>query len=403
MSLLKLAWKNIVAKPLNALLSILLLTLGVALISITILMSKNLDENLKKNIKGVNMVIGAKGSPLQIILSSLYHIDAPTGNISLNEANKIAKHFLVKSAVPLSYGDSYKGTRIVGTDISFVHHYELKIKEGKMFSSAFEVCIGSSVAEKFDLKQGDEFFSQHGMDENAEQHTSDPFKVVGIFERSNTIADELIICDLKDIWHVHDHGHDHEHEEGDGHVHEEEEKEITAMLISFRNKNANMMLPRMVNDQSTTQAALPAIEIDRLFSLLGFGFSTLRAIALVLMIISGSSIFISMLQALTARKFELALMKSMGASRLKLFFLLLLESTILGSIGVILGLVISRGVMVVVSEVTEKQYKYQLTSLGLEREELMLIIATFAIVLLASFLPAYRAGRINISKVFAQK
>ena len=403
MSLFSLAIKNILNKPLNALLSILLLTLGVSLISLTILMSKTLDTNLKKNIKGVNMVIGAKGSPLQIILSSLYHLDAPTGNISLTEANKIAKHFLVKSAVPLSFGDSYKGTRIVGTDSSFFKHYDLEIEKGKMFYADFEVLIGSGVAERFGSKIGDEFYSQHGMDENAEEHDAHAFKIVGIIKNSNSIADQLILCSLEDIWDVHDHSHDHAHDGEEDHAHEHEEKEITAMLISFKNKNANLMLPRLVNKQSTTQAALPAIEIDRLFSLLGFGFSTLRAIAVVLMIISGLSIFISMLQALTARKFELALLRSMGASKMKLFSLLVLESTILGAIGISIGLILSRLIMTVVSRMTEQQYKYQLNSIAIEKEEVFLVLATFAVVLLASFLPAFQAGRINISKVFAQK
>ena len=163
------------------------------------------------------------------------------------------------------------------------------------------------------------------------------------------------------------------------------------------------MLPRMVNEQRTTQAALPAIEIDRLFSLLGFGFTTLRAIAIVLVFISAISIFISMLQALSARKFELALLRSMGASKQKLFALLLMESTILGIIGITIGLILSRLIMQVVSGISQEQYKYEMSSLGLEKAELILILATFAIILLASFLPAIRAGRVNISKVFAER
>lgn len=399
MNLIELAWKNILNKPLNALLSILLLTLGVSLISLTILMSKNLDENLKKNIKGVNMVVGAKGSPLQIILSSLYHVDAPTGNISYEEAKTIADHFLVKRAIPLSYGDSFKGRKIIGTNEEFIEHYELELSDGSIFKDNLEVCLGGQVAQDLDLNIGDSFYSQHGLDEFGEEHTDQAFKVVGIFQSSNTIADQLIICDLKDIWEVHGHEGEHEH----AHEHSEEDEEITAMLITFKNKQANIILPRIVNEQKTTQAALPSIEIDRLFSLLGFGFSTLRAIAIVLVIISALSIFISTLQALSARKFELALLRSMGASKLKLFVLLLLESSILGIVGIVIGLIISRLIMVFVSGMTQEQYKYQLSSMNLDEAEVILILATFIIVLLASFLPAIRAGKVNISKVFAEK
>ncbi len=426
MSLLNLAWKNIWHKKLSSILSILLLSIGVALISLTIIISKNLDENLKKNMKGVDMVIGAKGSPLQVILSALYHIDAPTGNISYQEAKEISKHFLVKTAIPLSYGDSYKAVKILGTNELFIEHYNLELDVGNVFEKDFEVCLGNAVANNLNLKVGDEFYSQHGLDGNGHSHENRAFKVVGIFKASNSIADQLIICDLSDIWDIHEeHHHDHDHQEEDheehdheGHDHEghdhddhehendehlEEDKEITAMLISYKNKNGFMFLPNMVNQKSTLQAASPSIEINRLFSLLGFGFKTLYSIATVLMIVSGLSIFISMFQALSARKYELALMRSMGAGKIKLFSLLLLESLILAFIGIFIGLLISRIINMTVSGITEQSYKYSLNSWTLEKEELLLIGVTLVIALLASFLPAFRAGNVNISKVLSGK
>jgi len=476
MSLLSLAWKNIWHKKLSSILSILLLSIGVALISLTIIMSKNLDENLKKNMKGVDMVIGAKGSPLQVILSALYHIDAPTGNISYQEAKEISKHFLVKTAIPLSYGDSYKGVKILGTNELFIEHYDLELDVGNVFEKDFEVCLGNAVAKNLNLKVGDEFYSQHGLDGNGHSHENRAFKVVGIFKASNGIADQLIICDLSDIWdiheehhHDHDHeGHDHQEEEHEDHNHEErnhkghdhaeedheehdyeehdheehdheehdheghdheghdheghdheghdhhdheheddehleEDKEITAMLISYKNKNGFMFLPNMVNQKSTLQAASPSIEINRLFSLLGFGFKTLYSIAIVLMVVSGLSIFISMFQALSARKYELALMRSMGAGKIKLFSLLLLESLILASVGIFIGLLTSRIITAVVSGFTQQSYKYSLNSWTLEKEELLLIGITLIIALLASFLPAFRAGNVDISKVLSGK
>ena len=424
MSLLKLAWRNIRFKPLSAILNILLLSLAVSLISLTILISKNLDDNLKKNIKGVDMVIGANGSPLQIILSSLYHIDAAPGNISYAEAQEVAKHFLVETAIPLSYGDNYLGVKILGTTDQFAAHYQLQIENGRHFQSSFEVCIGFDVSNKLNLKIGDTFYSQHGLDNDGHQHENNAFKVVGIFKPSNSIADQLIVCNLEDIWEIHEehshehegHSHDHEEHDHDEHAHDHEEhthdhsdsieiedREITAMLISFKNRNGFMFLPNMVNSKSTLQSALPSIEINRLFSLLGFGFNTLYGIATVLVLISGISIFISMLQALSSRKYELALLRSMGATKSKLLFLVLSESLILGLIGIFSGLLLSRIVTTVVSGITEKNYKYSLNSWALEREELFLIGITLLIALLASFLPALRARNLKISKVLADR
>ena len=399
MSNIKISWKNIWNKPLNALLSILLITLGVTLISLTILLGKNLDEKLTENIKGVDMVIGAKGSPLQIILSSLYHIDAPTGNISLQEANEIGKHFLVDKAIPLAFGDSYKGTKILGTNDSFLEHYELSIVSGRTFMKELEVCIGNQVASTYGFELGSEFYSQHGLDGFGEDHNEHPFKVVGIFEKTGEVTDQLILTPLASLWHVHDHDHDdHDHD----HDHEHE-KEITSMLITFKNHNGIRLLPRLVNSKQTTQAALPSVEINRLFSLFGFGFSTLRIVAIVLMVIAGISIFISMLQSLRSRKFELALLRSLGASKLRMFLILMFEACLLTTIGVMIGLLLSRLVLFIISGITKSQFKYDLTTMAIQTEEFYLILATFAVALLASFLPAIKAGNVNISRVFAEK
>ena len=398
MNILKISWKNIWNKPLNALLSVLLITLGVTLISLTILLSKNINEKLTENIKGIDMVIGAKGSPLQIILSSLYHIDAPTGNVSFGEANEIANHFLVDKAIPLAFGDSFKGAKILGTDESFVDHYSLELEKGMLFSQELEVCLGSEVAQIYGLNLGSEFYSQHGMDGFGEDHTDHPFKVVGIFKRTGEVADQLIITPIESIWHVHEH-HDHD---GEDH-HHDHEKEITSMLVTFKNHNGIRILPRMVNGKNTTQAALPSVEINRLFSLFGFGFQTLRIVAIALMIIAGVSIFISMLQALRSRKFELALLRSLGASKVMMFFILLTEAILLTVTGVIAGIIFSRVILSIISAATKAQYKYDLTSMGIQEEEYYLILATFVVALLASFLPALKAGNVNISEVFAEK
>lgn len=399
MNIFRISWKNIWHKPLSALLSILLITLGVTLISLTILLSKNLNDKLTENIKGIDMVIGAKGSPLQIILSSLYHIDAPTGNISLDEANEIGKHFLVDKAIPLAFGDSYKGTKILGTNESFLKHYNLTIQSGRIFNRELEVCIGHQVADTYGLELGMEFYSQHGMDGFGEDHSDHPFKVVGIFNRTGEVTDQLILTPIESIWHVHDL-HDHEGEHDHAHEHD---TEITAMLITFKNNHGIRLLPRIVNSKQTTQAALPSVEINRLFSLFGFGFKTLRIVAIILMVIAGISIFISMLQSLRSRKFELALMRSLGASKLKMFFILLIEALLLTFIGVIVGLVLSRLVLMIISSATRAQYKYDFSSVALQGQEFYLIGATFAVAMLASFLPAIKAGNINISEVFAEK
>ena len=148
MNLLKLSWKNIISRPLGAILSITLLSLSIALISLMLHVGRQSERVLNRNIEGVDMVLGAKGSPLQLILSAVFQIDVPTGNILMKEAGRLAKSPLVKNTIPLSYGDSYQGYRIIGTETEYLELYQAEFQAGKIFQEPFEVVIGATVAQQ---------------------------------------------------------------------------------------------------------------------------------------------------------------------------------------------------------------------------------------------------------------
>ena len=111
----KLAWRNIWFKPLNTILSIVLLTSSVAIITTLILVEKQFEEKFSSNIEDVDLVLGAQGSPLQLILSSVYQVDAPTGNINYDSAKVWMQNPFVEKAIPLAFGDNYRGYKILGT------------------------------------------------------------------------------------------------------------------------------------------------------------------------------------------------------------------------------------------------------------------------------------------------
>ena len=119
----RLAHRNVMDRPLESGLSVLLLAFGVGIISLMLLMQRSLTEDLDRNIKDIDLVLGAKGSPLQSILANVYHVDVPTGNIPLAEARKVMRHPYIESSIPLAYGDNYELFRIVGTEasLSLIH------------------------------------------------------------------------------------------------------------------------------------------------------------------------------------------------------------------------------------------------------------------------------------------
>lgn len=403
MNLFKISWSNLKDKPLSSFLSGLLMTFGITIISLLLLLNKQLDDQFRKNIRGIDMVLGAKGSPLQLILSSIYQIDSPVGNIPLDEAERLTRNPMIKTAIPLSMGDNYRSFRIVGTNKKYLDHFEATIGQGRLFGKDLEVVIGPRVAAGAGLKLGDTFSGSHGLDQEGEEHADSKYTVVGVLKATNTVTDQLILTPVSSVWAIHkphEEGENGAEAEGEEHA-DEAPREITSMLIKFRNP-MGMMLARGINTNSKLQAALPNIEINRLFSLLGVGVETLRGLAIAIMLISGISVFVSLYNSLKERRYEMALMLSMGATRAQLFGMLLLEGLVLALIGFVLGVMLSRIGLWLFSTTVSSEYHYDLAEFSILPEEWALLGVAVLIGLLAAALPALGVYRMNISRTLAE-
>jgi putative ABC transport system permease protein len=386
----KIIFKNLVHKKLSSLLSILLMAFGILIISLVLQLSKQLEERFSKNLQGIDMVVGAKGSPLQLILSGVFQMDNPTGNIKLSEANTLKTNPLIKELIPISMGDNFAGFRIIGTSPNYIQHFKAEIAQGKLNLAENEVVIGSNVK----LNLNESFSSAHGLDKDGEKHEAHKFKVVGVLKPSNTVLDNLIITDLATIWEVHSH------ESGENTP--KQEKEITCALVKFRSPMGLMTIPRNINSNTGMMAALPSIEVNRLFELLGMGMQSIKYLALAIMIISGFSVFIALYNALKERKYELALMLSMGANRLTLFLMLLGEGLILCVSGYFLGILLSRIGLILIKNKFGENIGSLLNSSVLLKEEIYLLGGSLLVGIFAAGIPAIGIYRINISKTLAK-
>ena len=392
LGLLYQAWQNLKAKPLQTALSLALLGFGVGMVSLMLLTEKQVNDAFERNIKDIDLVLGAKGSPLQLILANVYHIDAPTGNILQREAEKVLKHPYIASGIPLAYGDNHEGYRIVGTEHSYVDHYGVEVAEGRLWEAPFEVTLGARVAANLGMTLGDTFFSAHGLKDQTDIHTDKTFTVVGILEPSGSVVDQLLLTPMASIWNVHAH---------EGEVVDPATREITAMLLKKRNPLAVLTIPNTLRE-TNMQVALPAIEVNRMTQQFGLGTSALRAIAMLIMALSFASIFISVLDNIRARRHELALMRTMGGTPSTLYRLLLLEGGLLSVAGTTLGLILSRVGMTVLGQVVENQFHYDLSSMGILSSEWALAGATVLVGLLASAIPARRSLRLDISRTLSE-
>jgi putative ABC transport system permease protein len=405
MNLLKISWSNIRHKPLNTLLSIVLLAFGIGIISMMLLLKTQLSEKFDRNIKDIDFVLAAKGSPLQSILANIYHVDVPTGNIKVSEARRIIKNPMVAEAIPLAYGDNYEKFRIVGTNEKYPNHYGCVVGQGKLFSAPFEVTLGSAVASETGLSLGSTFTSMHGYDNSADDtdaHHHQLFTVVGIFEKSNSVIDNLILTPVETTWLVHEHPEENiaaDSSSSDS-LHTEPEREMTAYLIKKRNKGAFGMLSKQTED-TTMQLANVAVENSRLMNNFGIGLSTISAIAIVIMVISFISIFISLYTSMRERRYELALMRTMGGTRGTLFTLIIQEGLLLVFLGYCVGLLLSRVGLLVLSHFMKESFHFGLDNLNINPQELALLGITLSVGLLASVLPARQALKIDISKTLS--
>ncbi len=386
MNLFYLVWKNVWKKPLASLLSILLFSLGTTIILSISSAQESLKTQVKESVQGVDMILGANGSPLQLVLSSLFHIDFPTGNIPLEKTEKLLKNPLIKEYLHISIGDNYQGYRIVGTEPEFLDWFKAEIEFGKPWNMSFGAVIGAEVAQNMNLELGGQFHSSHGFSGEGMGHDDHPFNVVGILKETGGVADRLIFCSTETVWNVHGKQRD-------------ADSEITASLIRFRNPGGLVAFPRIVRKIPEFTVASPAFEINRLFlvfePLIGF----LKVLAWVIIIISSLSIMFALFNALSERVYEISLMRVMGASRRKVFLSLILEGLYLAFFGFVAGFLFSK----VISQNLLAWVLPGFASSGSWFEISSFEISLFVLVLLmgvvAALIPAIIGARKEISRI----
>jgi putative ABC transport system permease protein len=392
------------ARRLSTALNVLLLALGIATITLLLLVTAQLEERMQRDARGIDLVVGAKGSPMQVILSSIYHLDVPNGNISWKQAQELARHRFVKKAIPLALGDNYKGFRVVGTTPAYVEHYEARLAHGRLWKAPLEVVLGAEVAATTGLSVGAHFAGAHGMGgtEGEQVHEQHDYTVVGVLATSGSVVDRAVLTGIESVWAVHAEQYDIKDIARIGELIPDEEKEYTALLIQYASPLAAASLPRYINQNSEMQAASPAYETARLFSIIGVGVDVLRGFALVLVFAAGLSVFIALFNALAERRYDLAVMRTLGATPAKLMMLLLFEGILLSLIGAALGIAAGHALTELLGRALTQARQVSVTGLTWVPAELWLIALALGVGVIAALLPAWRAYRTDVAATLAR-
>lgn len=390
MKTLSLSWRYLWARPLASALNLLLLSLGLAAITLVLLVRTQLDRAFERDLAGIDAVVGAKGSPLQLILSGVFHIDVPPGNIPLREAQALARDARVAQLIPLSLGDSYRGYRIVGTTHDYPAHYGAQLAQGRWWAQPLEAVLGAQVARTAGLQTGAQFAGAHGLGEGGATHEGQPYTVSGVLAPCACVLDRLVLTATESVWLLH------EHEQADDEESRrvlQEEREVTLALVRYRSPLAAVTFPRYVNEATGLQAAAPALEITRLLRLVGVGTDVLRGFAAVLLLSAGLSVFIALWSALRERRADLALLRLLGAPPRRLAALLLCEALWLAALATVLGLAAGHGLTALLGWMLEQDRSLPLSGAVWLAQELWVPALALTVAALAALLPVWAAYR----------
>lgn len=402
MSLLRLSIAYMWARPLNTFLNVLLLAIGVAILTILVLASEQLEERLTRDARDISLVVGAKGSPLQLVLAAIFHVDVPPGNIKLADAAAIAKMPHVKRTVPLALGDTLQGFRIAGTTADLPAIYGAKVASGRLWQAPMEATIGAEVARRTGIAVGGQFIGTHGLGTEGDTHDGTPYTAVGIFAATGTVIDRLVVTGVESVWAVHMQLRPDEKVSEALNALTDDEKEITALLVQYGSPLAAVSLPRAINQKTSMQAASPAAESARLFGLFSVGLDVVRGFALVLMLAAGLSTFIALYNALEERRYDLAVMRMLGASPGTLVRLVLMEGGMLAVVGTLLGLLAGHLATETIGIWLAAHRQPAISGLTLVPEEAIIAGAAVLVGLIAAIVPAWRAYRRDVAATLSK-
>lgn len=403
------AWRNLLAKPVQSGLTAFVVAVTITMMVIIILLSTGIHDGLVRATEPFDLIVGAKGSPNQLVLNTVFLQDAPIGNIEHSVLEKLAADPLVAAAIPLAFGDNYHGYSIVGTDSGIFQHQPragqpewLQLTAGRPFARPWEAVIGAKVARDLNLKPGDEFKSVHGLIAAGEGHEHDhPYQVVGILQPVNGPYDQAIFVAIESIWLAHEKHADglpaavaaatHDDE------HHEHENEVTAILVKPKGYSEAMRLYQQFQREPGAQLIFPAQVVVRLFAILGQGEQVLKTVAAVIIVMGLLIMALSVYWSALSRARERAILRALGAGARDVFLIILAEGALLTSLGVLVGGLAGHAIYTLLARAMQSKTAIALTT-GFVPAEGYILIGGILLGVLAGIVPALLTYRREIAQ-----
>lgn len=373
---------------------------------------QDVRASFAQSVSGTDLIVGTRGSPLQLMLYTVFRLGEPSGTMRWSSAKALARHPDVAWTIPIALGDSHRGFPVIGTNADYFAHFKygaghpLRVKDGQPFAQLFETVLGAEVAERLGYRVGDRLVLAHGSGVlGLAEHADKPFVVSGILARTGTPVDRSVHIGLEAMEAIHLDWQGGAPLPGLNIPAEYVRKfdltpkAVTAVLIGLKSRSAVFAMQREISrwpDEALT-AALPAVALDELWHLLDNGEQALRLVSALAMVSGLAGMVAVVLAGLDQRRRELSILRSVGAAPRHLFTLLALEGIGLTLLGTLLGIALQGTLTVLGGGWLEARYGIAPSLFSASSEELTLFAAIVAAGGIASLLPGYRAYRLSLS------
>ena len=337
----------------TALLTLLSLTLAVTLLIGVEKIRTEARDGFYASVSGTDLIVGARTSPVQLLLASVFRLGDAPANVSYDTFELISSHPLVAWSIPISLGDSHRGYRVLGTNDAYYEHFRfsrgqrLTVTEGAWFDDLFDVVLGAEIAAELGYAVDDSLILSHGTQAvSFADHDALPFRVSGVLARTGTPVDRTLHVSLEAIEAIHIGWESGVQLPGQevaadaARAADLRPGSVTAFLLGLQSRAAVLRVQQAVNvyPQEALSAILPAVAMQQFFSLVGVAEDALLIVSAFVVLVGLAGMMTMLLATLSERRREMAILRSVGARPVHVFALLVAESLLLTVIGAALGL-----------------------------------------------------------------
>ena len=395
------------------------LALTVLAIALSVLMLLGVERlrqqvrmGFEQSVSGADLIVGARGSALQLLLYSVFRVGEATHNLGWPSVQAIAAHPAVAWSIPISLGDSHQGFPVLGTTPAYFEHFRygdqqrLSLAQGRAFSGVFEVVLGAEVAKQLGFRLGDRLTLSHGSGgTDLAEHGDKPFVVVGVLARTGTPVDTTVHIGLDAMEALHLDW------QGGAPIpglaipaefvkkFDLTPKSVTAVILGLKSRAAVFSMQRYVNGYASEplMAVLPGVTLAQLWQVIGIGEQALLAVSALVVAVGLAGLVAVVLAGLGERRRELAILRSVGAHPRDILALLTLEGLGLTIAGALLGLLLLTGLSALLGPIAQARFGLSLPLAWPSLDEMKLLGGLIGVGLCASLIPGWRAYRMSLS------